>query len=401
MKKLFLVDDEANHSISYSDLLNSINQQYNYWAFFPSNNLSGFYLNLILGLCNDLEIELKDFNAELEDHLKRRRTIKNLPFQNFKSIAELIDRVLVSKSKIHLYTSGTSGEPKRITHSVQSLINMTRQGEKYQQNVWAMAYNPTHMGGLQVFFQAFLNQNTIINVFEKSDQQIMDQLEKYQVTHLSATPTFYRLLCTTNNIYSGLQRLSIGGEKSDQQLYDQLQLIFPGSKLNNIFSTTEAGTLFVSDHSGFSIPKHLASKIREENGALFIHRSLLGQSTVLNQYGDWYPTGDRIKWIDDNRFCIDGRNSDVVNVGGYQVNMEEVRKVILQMDGIQNCSVYARANSLTGNLICCDLVTHNPNLNVSEIKKKLAAELLHYQLPRIINIVDQVKMTRSGKLSKV
>lgn len=50
------------------------------------------------------------------------------------------------------------------------------------------------MAGLQVFFQAFANKNALINVFNKNRVEVYELLSEYHVTHISATPTFYRLL---------------------------------------------------------------------------------------------------------------------------------------------------------------------------------------------------------------
>lgn len=82
----------------------------------------------------------------------------------------------------------------KVIHSVQGLTRSVRCAERYQWQVWAYAYNPTHMAGLQVFFQAFENQNTLVNVFGLARNEVYSLIEKYSVTHISATPTFYRLL---------------------------------------------------------------------------------------------------------------------------------------------------------------------------------------------------------------
>ena len=70
------------------------------------------------------------------------------------------------------------------------------------------------MAGLQVFFQAFENQNTLVNVFSLARNEVYSLIEKYSVTHISATPTFYRLLLPFEKEYSSVQRITFwGGEK--------------------------------------------------------------------------------------------------------------------------------------------------------------------------------------------
>ena len=75
--------------------------------------------------------------------------------------------------------------------------------------VWAYAYNPTHMGGLQVFFQAFENQNTLVNVFNMQRYEVYEKMAGHRITHISATPTFYRLLLPFEQSYLSVQKVTL------------------------------------------------------------------------------------------------------------------------------------------------------------------------------------------------
>ena len=118
-----------------------------------------------------------------------------------------------------------------------TLTRSVRTGDKYKNQVWAYAYNPTHMAGLQVFFQAFENQNTLINVFNQSREYVYQQIKAMNITHMSATPTFYRLLLPFEDAYDSVIRVTLGGEKSDQHLYDSIKKIFPNAKINNVYAS--------------------------------------------------------------------------------------------------------------------------------------------------------------------
>ena len=71
------------------------------------------------------------------------------------NIEELLLAVRSSRSEITIFTSGTTGQPKKVIHTVSSLTRSVRCNAKYEKQIWLFAYNPTHMAGLQVFFQAF------------------------------------------------------------------------------------------------------------------------------------------------------------------------------------------------------------------------------------------------------
>jgi hypothetical protein len=47
--------------------------------------------------------------------------------------------------------------------------------ENQKNLVWGFAYNPTHMAGLQVFLQAIVNGNSLVNVFNNSRVEIFEK----------------------------------------------------------------------------------------------------------------------------------------------------------------------------------------------------------------------------------
>ena len=162
---------------------------------------------------------------------------------------------------------------------------------------------------------------------------------------------------------------------------------------------TESGTLLISKGEFFQIPERLKEKVKIIADELWIHRSLLGQFEEKETTSDWYPTGDRICWVDDHSFRFAGRKTDVVNVAGYQVNLEEIAEKIRSLEGVYNCRVFARANSLTGHIICCDLeVTENLKEEI-QIKKALSGQLPKYKIPRIIRFVDKIIPNQRGKIN--
>lgn len=117
-----------------------------------------------------------------------------LEVKKFASMQEVIEALQQSISDITIFTSGTTGQPRKVVHAVQTLTRFVRLGNRYAGQIWAYAYNPAHMAGLQVFFQAFENLNTLVNVFNLTRSEVYLLIGKYAITHISATPTFYRLL---------------------------------------------------------------------------------------------------------------------------------------------------------------------------------------------------------------
>jgi len=307
-----------------------------------------------------------------------------------------------NRSEIVLYTSGTTGRPKRVAHKLDSITRGTKVSEKYNGNVWAFAYNPTHFAGLQVFFQAFYNQNPMIYIFDVNRKEVENVLRRYNVTHISATPTFYRsILPYIREVVPSVERATMGGEKYDKNLEAQLLKVFPNADVRNVYASTEAGSIFSAKGDMFSISPRIADKVRfAEDGELLIHKSLLGESDTFQLDEDWYRTGDIVEMIDESHFKFVSRKTEMINIGGYKVNPHEVEDEIKKIDGVVDVIVKARSNRITGNILVAEVKINDgidKREKEKEITKILEKRLQSWKIPRIFTFVDNIELTRTGK----
>lgn len=402
----FLISKGSKYS--YAVLLEDINNADSCYPCYQTDSLYNYYLNFLIGLLSDTKLTLLDsdfsFNeTSEEDGILVNQSVK-ISKPSFSTMQEVVKKVQESNSKISIYSSGTTGKPKKIVHTVATLTRYVRVEDKYKNQIWGFAYNPTHMAGLQVFFQAFENLNTLVNIFNAKKEDVYEAIDRYQITHISATPTFYRLLLPFESSYNSVIRVTFGGEKSDQKLYNAIHLIFPYAKQNNIYASTEAGSLFAAKGEFFLIPKSMREKIIIENSELLIHKSLLGKSDNFIYSSDYYRTGDLIEWIDENQglFKFTSRKDELINVGGYKVNPEEIESEILKIERVSNAIVYGRSNSVLGNILCADIkIEDGCNLTEMDIRIRLSKNLQDFKIPRKIKFVDSFSLTRTGKIKRI
>lgn len=397
----------AGKTYTYEELVKTINLSTTYCPYFQSKDLYAYFANLIKALVTNNPVVLTDADSSTADMPYLDFTLLNKPQEigtcSLKDMDELIEALSQSTSEITIFTSGTTGQPKRVTHSVATLARNVRKGEQYKEHVWAYAYNPTHMAGTQVFFQALMNQSTMVNVFGESREVVYQQIERYGITHISATPTFYRMLMPFEKAYPSVKRVTLGGEKSDKQLYEHICNIFPNAKVNNVYASTEAGSLFAAKDDCFQIPANIRDKFRVENDELLIHKSLLGQSDSFVFDGEYYHSGDLIEWVNEAEglFRFKSRKNELINVGGYKVNPGEVEDAINAIEGVQQSLVYGRSNSILGNIVVAEVkLVEGAALTDLEIRKVLASLLQDFKVPRKIQIVNELSMTRTGKLKR-
>jgi len=411
VKNVFLKDFDNNRFYTWDFLIDDINNTSIYNPYCKSADYYTIFKQIILSLIIDNEIILLDSDfteselINLTSHTDFAEFIK--PFDKSKvpilgNQKELIEKLSNPSEnwKITLFTSGTTGIPKKISHDFKTITRFVKVTERNKESVWGFAYNPTHIAGIQVFFQALLNGNSIIRLFGLDTKNIYTEIKNNGITHISATPTFYRLLLPCNKTFPSVERITSGGEKFNDKTFKQLKEIFPNAKITNVYASTEAGTLFASQNDIFTVRQEYESLIHIENNELLIHSSLMGRTET--KIDEWYNTGDVIEIVSQKpfKFRFVNRKSEMINVGGYKVNPLEVEEAILTLTGIKNVRVYSKSNSVLGNIICCDVVASSNKLTESSIRKFLQSKIQEFKIPRIIRFVEKLSTTRTGKLKR-
>jgi acyl-CoA synthetase (AMP-forming)/AMP-acid ligase II len=169
--KIFLVWNNGKNFLYYSELLlrvSSINQVPD---FLKNSSIDQYFIHFCAALYYNTDITLLDSDLsenEILQLINKADINANKKVNGGKKISQELfaEKLLHSTSRITLFTSGTTGQPKKVTHHADTFISASKKSNSHEANIWAYAYNPTHMAGLQVFFQAIINFNTLVDVFK-------------------------------------------------------------------------------------------------------------------------------------------------------------------------------------------------------------------------------------------
>lgn len=402
MDKLFFVD-KAGIEYRYSDLVAGLQSCTQVPPFCRNSGTYEIFSTLLSGIIHSVDMvlldsdfsdsELRALGVEPTD-LEQRVTVNPKVISN---IGDVYDAIAGASSwKLTLYTSGTTGLPKSVTHGLENLTRLVRKSPKHNDDVWAFAYNPTHIAGIQVFLQALLNNNSLVDVFGVSRDIVTKRIGQYRVTNISATPTFYRMLLPIDHEYPSVKRITFGGERFDASLADDMKRMFPNAKPRNIYASTEAGSVLESTSDRFKITD--PERCRIEDGRLFIHNSLLGES---NTEDGWYDTGDLVEPLDleQSEFRFLSRASEIINVGGYKANPLEIEEVLCSHPFVSKARVWGKANAIVGNILMADIVLTG-DCEEKDIRLYLKEKLQGFKIPRVITFVADIDTTRSGKIKR-
>lgn len=408
MADVFLIDTEANKIYSYQSLLKDIGTVKEIPAFLCTDNLYTFYCTLLASVLHNVAIEVLDADLSLDelhrieisdDMLNQKQEV---PVIDNITSDSLIQNLLKNETwTLTLYTSGTTGRPKKVYHTLKTLTRTVKRSPKLADKIWALAYNPTHYAGLQVFLQALCNLNPIVYLFGQPVHHVPEILKEHRVTNLSATPSYYKMFLPLADVNEMMERITFGGERMDETLLPDVKRVFPNAEIRNIYASTEAGALFISDGDEFSVAPALKDKVKIlDTGELLLHASILGGGVPL-QGGEWFSTGDLVKSVGENCFRFISRKTEMINVGGYKVNPNEVEAVIRQVDGVADALVSGKANRLLGHVLLAHVVKQQQDIEDAPLKENilnhLAQKLQSWKCPRIIYFVDHLELSRTGK----
>ncbi|MEA2904921.1 MAG: hypothetical protein QOI12_2308 [Alphaproteobacteria bacterium] len=321
-----------------------------------------------------------------------------------------------------LLTSGTTGVPKMVVHSLASLTGaIADRGGSRSSVVWATFYDIRRYGGLQIFFRGVLGGGSLVlSSAGEPAAQHLQRLGACGVTHLTGTPSHWRRAIMSPSAGAiSPQYVRMSGEIADQATLDSLRAIYPRAGIAHAYASTEAGVAFDVDdgHEGF--PSSLIGApdgnvdMKVVDGSLRIrsHRTasryLGGDTPALRDAEGFIDTGDIVEQRGGRCYFV-GRRGGIINVGGLKVHPEEVEAVINRHPDVRMSLVRSRRNPITGAIVVADVVLRTPpdTASAAELSQHVKREILkacrdalpEHKVPAAISFVASLEVAATGKL---
>ncbi|HEA8088905.1 TPA: long-chain fatty acid--CoA ligase [Campylobacter coli] len=322
-----------------------------------------------------------------------------------------------SSSGLILFSSGSTGKPKAIIHNLDIILSIYQNKKPKIMNV-ILFLMFDHIGGLNTLFNVLaMGACGIALEDRKNVEALARNIQKYQVSLLPASPSLLNLMLMSGikekyNLNS-LKLITYGTEKMSDSLLNRLKLEFPKVRFHQTFGTSEVGIAQTKTKDNMIKIESMAYKIINNELYLKSKTQSLGYLNADNSVFDkdgYFATGDLVELYKKNGeeyIKIIGRSKELINVGGEKVIPQDVENVILELDFIQDCLVYAKTNAITGQSVCIKIVL-KPNINFTnlELKRQLRAyckdKLANYKIPTQVEIVNELELNqRFKKVRKV
>lgn len=342
------------------------------------------------------------------------------------------------------FTSGTSGEPKMVAHDylyalghlttgvywhnlAPDSIHLTVADTGWGKAVWGKFYGQWFAGAAVFVFD-----------HEKfTADKILRQIEKYHITSFCAPPTVYRFLIHedfNNYDLSSLRYCCTAGEALNPAVFDKFKSL-TGIALMEGFGQTETtmtlGTMPWTTPKpgsmGLPNPQYDIDLIKPdgtpcedgEKGEIVVRVNKTKPVGLFKCYyrdeeltktvwhDGLYHTGD-VAWRDeDGYYWFEGRIDDVIKSSGYRIGPFEVESALMTHPAVVECAITGVPDEIRGMVVKATVVLHKDWKAKAgdELIKELQNHVKHvtapYKYPRIIEFVDELPKTISGKIRRV
>ncbi|HVN02209.1 MAG TPA: long-chain fatty acid--CoA ligase [Caulobacteraceae bacterium] len=315
-----------------------------------------------------------------------------------------------------MFTSGTSGPPKMVVHSLEGLTGAIKPpAPDDDPPVWGTFYDIRRYGGLQILLRALLGEGSLVTTAPGEPMaDFLARLARHGVTHLTGTPSHWRRVLMTPGANLAPRYVRLSGEIADQAVLDALKARFPGVPVGHAYASTEAGVGFEVNDGLEGFPAEFVGRsgpveMRIVDGALQLRSSRAASGYVgagapaLAGDDGFVDTGDMVERRGE-RYLFVGRRGGIINVGGLKAHPEEIEAVINRHPAVRLSRVVGRKSPITGAVVVAEVVLSAPASNEGAVKDEILAEcrrgLAAFKVPAMVKFVPSLALSANGKLER-
>lgn len=341
-----------------------------------------------------------------------------------------------------LYTSGTTGKPKGVTHAHYDMISHyitskwvldLREGDVY----WCTADPGWVTGTVYGIWGPWLNGVTQVVYNGRFDaEKWYSIIEKEKVTVWYTAPTALRMLMKAGAKVlqkydlSSLRYICSVGEPLNPEVIKWGIEVY-GLAIHDNWWQTETGSIMIAnypclpvkpgsmgkpfpgicakiiDAKGAELPPGKHGLLALKRGWPSMMREIWGNKEKFNEYfrlSDWFATGDTAYMDGDGYFWFVGRADDVINSAGHRIGPFEVESTLVEHKAIAEAGVIGKPDTERGEIIKAFVVLnegYHPSDSLgNDIREFIKNRLAAHAYPREIEFVASVPKTRSGKIMR-
>ena len=343
------------------------------------------------------------------------------------------------------FTSGTTGLPKRVGHTASSYplghlstsvmigirpddIHHNLSAPGWAKWAWSSFFGPLNVGATATGFNFSILDGT----------KYLNALSRFRVSTFCAPPTAWRMfigLDLDKFDFSALRQSISAGEPLNPEVIQQWKK-HTGTEIRDFYGQTESTAMIgnppwmtgkmkagsfgrpsfmydmaLLDDEGREVtqpdePGHIVVRL-DRWRALGLFKEYIGNPEKVKDVfvGNYYYTGDRAYFDNDGYWWFVGRADDVIKSSDYRVGPFEVESALVEHEAVAEAAVVGSPDPNRYQLVKAYVILgpgHEPSRELAlDLFKHTISVLAKFKIPRIIEFVQEVPKTISGKIRRI
>lgn len=330
-----------------------------------------------------------------------------------------------------IFTSGTTGDPKPVVHTHGCLPGQRLQAENWFDArpgdiAWCTAASGWSKSARNVFLTPWLCGATAVLHDARFDpEERMATIAAERVNVLCMAPTEYRVIARRIELspIESLRQCVSAGEALNAEIFrnwhDGL-----GVDIRDGYGQTETGAITAVRPGDEVRPGSMGRpmpgvEIKIEGGELLVDPKTV--PTFFAGYGRpgaldapqlqadaggrlWWHTGDLVRQDEDDYLWFDSRNDDIISSAGYRIGPFEVESALISHPAVAEAAAVSAPDAERGEIVRAVLVLKDGYVGSEalavELKDHVKSVTAPYKYPRLIDFVDELPKTASGKIRR-
>ncbi len=331
-----------------------------------------------------------------------------------------------------MYTSGTTGIPKgAILSHRKTFFNALNADLFYHltsEDIMIVSRPLFHSGGLLVEAVPVLYKGgTLVLKKRFRSHEILETIQKYRITLLEMAATVYQFILQecdfTQYDLSSVRCYFTGGERVSQAMLREYRT--KGITISQIFGQTETSTITflppedavrkigsvglpvfhgdvrIVDNTGKDVSPGVVGEIVVKGPTLmsgYWNRPELTAETIRD---GWLYTGDLAHKDEEGYIYLVGRKKDMYISGGENIYPAEIERVLHTHPKIFDAGIIGISDEKWGEVGKAFIVLKpGETMGNAEILEFLKGKVAEYKIPKVVEVVEELPKTASGKIQK-
>jgi cyclohexanecarboxylate-CoA ligase len=324
-----------------------------------------------------------------------------------------------------LYTSGTTGRPKGVLHShnsMHALITQLREHWQVRPGDRFLVPSPiAHIGGSIYAFECPLLLGTSAVLMDRWNAgSAVELIEREGCTHIAgATPFLEQLLTAAERAQTRLPELKLfvcGGASVSPSLIRRAADYFDRAAVTRVYGSTEVPVTTVGapldpDHAADTDgrPGFAQVELRGDGGEIHARgpQMLVGYLHATDEAesfdaAGYFRTGDLARWVDDEYLVITGRTKDLIIRNGENIAPKEIEDILISHPGVAEVAVVGLPDPRTGERACAVIVPNDQqHPDVDSLRVFLQSHgVAIFKAPEQVVIWEALPRNDAGKVLK-